>query len=260
MDLSNGGSSNWTSILSRRTKRLSTASIAIRERSASPARERTDQLCGNRIDLTFGIGRRSERGTVVEVRAPVPFTVPSVLLDILSKLRRFVQATFREQGAATHMCDIREPQEHFVKKETQPDAFAFAVFTHEVHAVVPVTGAHERKTMFTKSKSTQDGAHTMIVERRGGLGTNRQIVVRVFVRLYVAAFDEMDRFIQNAGIPRRGDVAADGPGQPEIIIGATRADATPRRWMPPVLNVTFTKLMRLRIGANVRARGGALNR
>src|SRR5438093_1515172 len=108
----------------------------------------------NRIDLKFGIGRLSKRGPVVEVRAPVPITVPGMLLDILSKLRRFVQATFREQGATTHMCYIREPQEHFMKKEPQPDAFAFAVLTHEVHAVVPVTGTHEWKTMFTKSKST----------------------------------------------------------------------------------------------------------
>src|SRR5438093_12794845 len=83
----------------------------------------------------------------------------------------------------------------------------------------------------------------MIVECRGSLGTNRQIVIRVFVYFYAATFDEMDRFIQNGGVPRRGDVAADGPGQPEIIVGATRADATARGWMPPVLHVAFTKLV-----------------
>ena len=86
-----------------------------------------------------------------------------MLLDILSKLRRFVQATLREQAATAHMCHICEPQEHFIKKESQPDAFALTVLTHEIHSVVPVAGTHEWKTMFTKSKSTQDGAHTMIV-------------------------------------------------------------------------------------------------
>src|SRR5437588_4892160 len=78
---------------------------------------------GNRINLTFGIDHRPKGGTVVEVCPPVPLAIPTVLVDILSKLRRIVQATFREEAVTAHTRNIRESQEHFVKKESQPDAF-----------------------------------------------------------------------------------------------------------------------------------------
>ena len=56
-----------------------------------------------------------------------------------------------------------ESHEHVVKKECQPDAFAFAILAHEIHSVIPVSGTHEWKTVLTESKSPQNGAHAMVV-------------------------------------------------------------------------------------------------
>src|SRR5579883_1397527 len=66
--------------------------------------------------------------------------------------------------------------------------------------------------------------------------------MRVFACFYALAFNEMDGFIQDTGVSRCGHVAADGQGQPEIIIGATRTNATARWGMPPVLDIAFMKL------------------
>ena len=118
---------------------------------------------GNRINLTLGIDRRAERRAVVEICAAIPLTVPTVLLDVQSQPGRLVLAKFGEWYVAVHARDIGESHEHFIKEESQPDAFAFTVLTHEVHTVIPVTGAHEWKAVLTESKPPEDGAHTVIV-------------------------------------------------------------------------------------------------
>jgi len=59
---------------------------------------------------------------------------------------------------------ISEPHEHFIEEESQPYTFAFAVFAHNVHAVVPITRADERQAVYAKADASQDSPHTVIVQ------------------------------------------------------------------------------------------------
>jgi hypothetical protein len=63
-----------------------------------------------------------------------------------------------------HACNLSEGDEHFIKEKSQPDAFAFALLAHQVHAVVPVTGTDKRQAVFTKAEAPQDSPETVFVQ------------------------------------------------------------------------------------------------
>src|SRR4030042_6564731 len=96
-------------------------------------------------------------------------------------------------------CNLSEPHEHFIKEESQPNAFAFAVFAHHVHAVVPITRADKRQTVLAKADASHDGPHTVIVQTARLFRPSGKIVIRVLVRVYRAALDEVDGLIQYPG-------------------------------------------------------------
>ena len=91
-----------------------------------------------------------------------------------------------------HSCNLSEPHENFIKEESQPYAFTFAMLTHPVHAVVPVTGADKRQAMPAKAEASHDGPHTVIIHTGRLFRQDRKIVIRVFVCVYLAAFNEGD--------------------------------------------------------------------
>ena len=66
-----------------------------------------------------------------------------------------------------------------------------------------------------------------------------QIVIRVLVRVYRAALEEVDGFIQHAGVPGGQDIAARGQRQPEIIVRTVRTHAPARGRMPPMLDISL---------------------
>ena len=78
--------------------------------------------------------------------------------------------------------NLSEAHEHFVQEKSQPHAFAFAVFAHQVHAVVPVTGADERQPVLTEFEAVHDGSDTVFVKTRRLLRAPGQIVIRVLIR------------------------------------------------------------------------------
>ena len=85
----------------------------------------------------------------------------------------------------------------------------------------------------------------MLVERADVVGDVRQVVVGFLVRRATgAAVEEGNALVQHAGVAGRADVAADGQGQPEVVVGEVRAHAAARRRMPPVLHVPFAELAR----------------
>jgi len=65
--------------------------------------------------------------------------------------------------------------------------FPLSFFADEVHAVVPVTAAHERQTVLAKFQTIFYGAHAMFVKRAGFGRALRQIVIRFFLRFEGAA-------------------------------------------------------------------------
>ena len=83
---------------------------------------------------------------------------------------------------------------------------------------------------------------TVLVKTRRLFRAPGQIVIRVFIRVYRAALDEVDGLIQHAGVPCVQNIAARRQRQPEVIIGAMRTH-TPTQWrMPPMLDISFLEL------------------
>ena len=91
-----------------------------------------------------------------------------------------------------HSCNLSEPHENFIKEESQPYAFSLAMFAHPVHAVVPVTGADKRQAMPAKAEASHDGPYTVVIQTGRLFRQSGEIVIRVFICVYRAAFDEGD--------------------------------------------------------------------
>src|SRR5206468_9260470 len=122
------------------------------------------------IDLAFGVGRRSERPAVVKISAAVPLAVPGVQLDVGTKLARLGCVLFSYADVAARSSERGKLHKDIVEKERQPDALAFALCAHQVHAVVPVAGAHERQAMLAEAQPVIDRANAMFIKRAGLLG------------------------------------------------------------------------------------------
>src|SRR5438105_2773344 len=130
-----------------------------------------------RIDLAFEICLRAERFTVVEIGAPILLAVPRIFLDVFLQLLRLGQATLREIRVPTPARNFSKLPEHVVKKKGEPDAFAAAFFSYQVHPVIPIAGAHQGQTVLAEFQSMLDRADAMLVKRGRFLGAIWQIVI-----------------------------------------------------------------------------------
>ena len=129
-----------------------------------------------------------------------------------------------------------------IEEEPQPDAFALSLRTHQVHPVVPVSGADERQAVFAEPEPPENRPHAVFIETGGFPGPGGQIVIGVFLRIDRASLDEGDGLVQDAGVSRGQDVAARRQRQPEIIVRAVRPHAPACGRVPPVLDIPFGKL------------------
>jgi hypothetical protein len=161
---------------------LSAAFIAVRERAASPAPDSTDQLCDIESMRHSTLSADPQRRAVIEVRAPIPFAVPTVQVEIAAQLRLRLVASLRERGIAPCACELGELPQDRAKEEPQPHAFARALDADEVHAVVPVARAHERQATRPEAQAMDDRTHAMLVEARRLARAARQVVVRIVPR------------------------------------------------------------------------------
>src|SRR5207248_8694992 len=127
---------------------------------------------------------------IVEIRPPVPFSVPGILFQTLVQLGCFRQATFAEDGVTAAAGQISEARQYFMLEKSQPDAFAAAMLTDQVHAIVPVTGADQRKPVGASAEAGHNGPDAMIVQSTGGFRSSRKIIIRILFRLDRAAFKE----------------------------------------------------------------------
>jgi hypothetical protein len=82
-----------------------------------------------------------------------------MLLDIPAQLG-LASGSARQDGPRKRATSVNH--EHR-KEKTPPDAFAFALFAHKVHAVVPITGADEREAVLPESEPSQERSPTVFV-------------------------------------------------------------------------------------------------
>ncbi len=61
------------------------------------------------------------------------------------------------------LCKVRELHEHVIEEKPQPNAFAFTLRAHPVHAVVPVAGTHERQAVSAKAEAPLYCPYAMLV-------------------------------------------------------------------------------------------------
>jgi hypothetical protein len=168
-DWSKGGSRSWIRPASRRTRRVSSASMAyVRALMISPAPESTDQLWAMESIWHSGCSttpaacrRRSRRGGTSRR--------PSHAARYCGAVGPPPLAALDEWQIAAQAGHLGEAHEHLVEEESEPDAFAFAL-AHQVHAVVPVAGAHERQAVLAEPQAVQDGAHAVFVKARRLVG------------------------------------------------------------------------------------------
>src|SRR3546814_6125279 len=96
-----------------------------------------------------------------------------------------------------------------VQEESKPDALAASALPHPVHAVVPVAGADQRQAALAEPvQRTLQPAHAVLVQRFAQARARRQVVVRLLVRIDLAAFDVGHAFVEHLAIAGGVDVAA----------------------------------------------------
>jgi len=111
-----------------------------------------------------------------------------------------------------------------IKEKSQPDAFACAMFTHQVHAVIPVAGTHKGQAVLTHAETSQDGADAMFIQAGRFFRPAGQIVIRVLLHFYLAAFNgrrSEDNFRVARdfdGSARSGAVGDVDPAQFDVIL------------------------------------------
>src|SRR5690606_23357778 len=119
--------------------------------------------------------------------------------------------------------DSDELLQHVVEKETQPHALALALTADQIHPVVPVARTHQRQAVLTEAQTVLDGTDTMLVERCRFLRALRHIVVAFLFRPEQPTLEKMNAFIEHPEVANAGYIAADGVGQPQVVVGNTRA-------------------------------------
>ena len=70
------------------------------------------------------------------------------------------------------------------------------------------------KPMLPKAQAVANGADAVLVKRRTFIRPRRQIVIALFIALHRTTFDEIDAFIEHAGVADHVDVAAHRVRQP----------------------------------------------
>ena len=190
----------------------------------------------------MAVSRGAQGAAIVEERARVPFAIPGVGLDARAQSAGFGQAGFGVGGVAAVPGQPGEGAQHVMQEEGEPDAFALAFAADAVHAVVPVAAFHQGQPAGAVAHGTVQRADAVFPERGVPFGHARQAVVVRFARSERRRVEEGGGLVQHAGVARHGDIAADGIGQPQVVVRDAGAHAAARGGMPPVLHVAFRKL------------------
>ena len=116
-------------------------------------------------------------------------------------------AAFSKWYVTMQCCNFYELHKNFIKKETQPDTFTFALVSNLIHSIIPVAGTNEREPMITKSKSMKDRTFTMFVQCTFFFRPVRKIVIRIIFRVYRTSFKKMNGFIKDSCISSTNNIA-----------------------------------------------------
>src|SRR5512146_680976 len=135
----------------------------------------TDHAPGlrNRINAALRICSGPQRCPVIKKRTAIPFSVPPVPLDRGLQCADMEPPRFRATMLAALSRYLGKLPEHRMQKPAEPHAFTLALLPDTVHPVIPVSSAHERKTMTPDGQAPVQHVRTMFKEGGALLGHSR---------------------------------------------------------------------------------------
>ena len=132
-------------------------------------------------------------------------------------------------GLPALLGDARELAEVGVEEPAEPDALALAVRTDAVHAVVPVSRAHERQSMTPDREAPIEGPRAVLEEGRGFGGHLRLEVTIDLARRERRRRKKRHRLVEHAAVAGDLEVVVRRVGEPEQVIGDPGAHAAAPR-------------------------------
>src|ERR1017187_2275336 len=186
----------------------------------------------------------AERRAIIEVGAAIPLAVPAIVLERGFERADMQAPGFSALGFAARIGNLGELPENRVQEPAQPDTLALAVLSHPVHAVVPVSGADQRKAVATDTEASVQGPGAMFKEAGARRRYPRLKIGFEVSRGKMFAFQKGYGLIEHTGFSRDFEEVDYGVRQPQQIVGNAGANAASRRRMPPVLDVALDELAR----------------
>ncbi|MNT08043.1 hypothetical protein D3C72_1427710 [compost metagenome] len=76
-----------------------------------------------------------------------------MVTQIIAQRLGLLAAQRRQFVVMTRGCQLAVTLQDMEQEEAKPDALATPLQAHHIHAVVPVTGSHQRQTVFAEVQS-----------------------------------------------------------------------------------------------------------
>jgi len=187
---------------------------------------------------------RTQRFTAVEITAQIPLTVPRMVVEVLLQQRRLLAAQGGDSDVLALFCQCAITLQNVVEEKAQPDTFPAPAQPHQIHAVIPVSRAHQRQSVLTHFQTMLQRTHTVLPETFLRCADLRLLVERLLTCLQQTCLEIRHGFFGNAMIAGDRDVMADGQRQPEIVVRTAGTHAVAGWRMPPVLDIAFNELPR----------------
>ena len=138
--------------------------------------------------------------------------------------------------------DRDEGAERCMDEPAQPHALALARLADAVHAVVPVSCAHQRQAVRAGGEREVEAARAMLEQRRHFVGLAGLEIEIVVGRLERRAVDERHRLVEDGHVARGLDIVRRDRGEPRPVVGNARANALAGRREPPMLDIALDEL------------------
>ena len=145
---------------------------------------------------------------------------------------------------AAQVGDPRELPQVREEKPAQPDAFAPALVTDAVHAVVPIAGSDQGEAVAAHVEAPVQGPPAVFVQRRSLFRLRGLEVGLLLALLQGRPFEPRHLFVEHRLILGRQEIMGHRVRQPEAVVGDAGPNPAARRGMPPMLNIPFPELPR----------------
>jgi hypothetical protein len=165
---------------------------------------------GEKVDLTLRAVAGANERTIVKESAEKPITVPGLLTQGSGYLYGFDVEQCLEGLVASLASEGSKLPYDFTEKKAEPHAFALALNTNAVHAIVPVAAANQRQPMDAVTQAVMNGELAMLVKGCCFMGDCGQIIVSLLVGHERAPIEVGDHFVKDQIVLGDSYVLGDG--------------------------------------------------